>query len=105
MKTLGKQDLTHAKAAFSFLTVVGSRVRQAAVTVLAAVSGLQGEELAALNRQLDAIAGSEIGDTDTGVLVDDYQVSCPLLSLDTIVKETKLPHSNRIIQYDVFQYW
>jgi hypothetical protein len=58
--------------------------------VLSAVSGLQGEELAALNRQLDAIAGTEIGDTDTGVLVDDYQVSFlqAMLSLVISIKNS-----------------
>lgn len=50
------------------------RVRQASVGALAAVSGLNGEDLMSLTRQLEAIAGTDGTESDTGILVDDYQV-------------------------------
>jgi hypothetical protein len=59
--------------------------------VLTAVSELQGEELAALTRQLEAIAGTDTGDTDTGVLVDDYQVSLITLHLIHEAMNSKKP--------------
>ena len=54
--------------------VILKRVRQASVSVLAAASGLAGDDLNALMRQLETIAGTDAGDADTGSLVDDYQV-------------------------------